>query len=75
VCRGEPQRTAPRIASFSNDTEATYFIFVEQKVICSVTSLTRALLIWFISHYVFNLVKFDLPEKFKNNKKECLHNK
>ena len=83
VCCGDPQRAAPRIASFVNDEECSYFIFVERKVLCTVTSFIRALMIWFMCHYVFNIeyakqVKevsllfqefvFDLPEKSKSSK-------
>ena len=49
-----PQRTAPRVACFRNGTP-TYFIFVEQKTLFSVSPFTKALMLWFATHYMFNL--------------------
>lgn len=52
-----PLRTAPRIAGFNGYTEdsAQYFLFVEDKTIVSVSNISRAIILWFILHYVFNL--------------------
>lgn len=57
VCATEgPQRNSPRIGRFvSIDCSTSYFIFVEQKVLMQVSSFSMALMIWFSSHYVFNL--------------------
>ena len=30
-------------------------IYVESEVLCIINSLTQALMLWFITHYVFNL--------------------
>ena len=49
-----PMRTAPRIGCFNGD-EPQYFLYVENKVLFSVRSLSRAVIFWFILHYVFNL--------------------
>ena len=51
-----PLRTAPRIACFINpEDQAQYFLFVEDKTILSVSSMTKALVLWFALHYIFNL--------------------
>ena len=83
VCVGTPARMAPRIACFPNDEYCSYYIFVEQEVLFSVSSFSRALMLWFTCHYVFNLeyakqVKdvalffqefvYNLPEKSKGSK-------
>ena len=36
------------------DRTSSYFLFMEQAVICSVKSFTKAFL-WFVLHYIFNL--------------------
>ena len=57
VCAEElPKRNSPRIGRFvSVDAAPTYFVFIEQQVFVQVSSFSMALLIWFCSHYVFNL--------------------
>lgn len=49
-----PVRTAPRIGCF-NGEEPQYFLYVENKTLFTVRSLSHALVFWFILHYVFNL--------------------
>ena len=49
-----PLRTAPRIACFNGDPPQ-YFLFIEDKTILSVGSISRAIVFWFILHYIFNL--------------------
>ena len=49
-----PVRTAPRIGCFNED-EPQYFLYVENKVLFPVGTLSRALVFWFTLHYVFNL--------------------
>lgn len=67
VATAPPARNAPWIGEFSvEDGEAAYFVFVEQKVFCSVNSFTKSLFIWFSVFYVFNL------EYDKNAKDVCL---
>ena len=80
VCTRDPPRTAPRIACFTAEEGSTYFIFVESKVLCTTNFFSKALVLWFIAHYVFNLMYckqvreialffqesvFGLPEKSK----------
>ena len=49
-------RNSPWIGRFLvDDAEPQYFVFVEQKILCPCPSLTRAVLIWFASHYAFDL--------------------
>ena len=33
----------------------SYFLFVEQKVLCSVPKFTKTLMLWFAVHYILNL--------------------
>ena len=47
-------RTAPRIGCCHGD-EPQYFLYVENKVLFYVATLSRAIVFWFILHYVFNL--------------------
>ena len=55
VATGSPRRDAPCIASFPDGDKHSYFIFVEGKTLFSVSSFTKALVISFMIHYVFNL--------------------
>ena len=49
-----PRKNSPRIGRLIGiDCQPMYFIFIEQKVYVQVSSF--ALLVWFSSHYVFNL--------------------
>lgn len=54
VATRPPIRTAPRIGCFSGD-EPQYFLFVENKTLFHVSTLSRALTFWFVLHYIFNL--------------------
>ena len=48
--------SSPRIAGFIGDESTMYFLFIEQSIVFhTTTSFTRALMLWFVSHYVFNL--------------------
>lgn len=49
-----PLRTAPRIGCF-NAESPQYFLFVEDKAVLSVCNVSKAIMLWFIMHYVFNL--------------------
>ena len=52
VCDGSSV-SAPKIAGFVSDESTTYFLFIEHIIVFSVTtSFTRALMLWFASHYV-----------------------
>ena len=82
VCSSSPLRTAPRVAAFVGDDIVTYFLFIEEKIIFKITcSFTKILMLWFVSHYIFNLeyckhardvalfvqeFVFGLPEMSKN---------
>ena len=51
-----PSRNSPRFVCFSDDdAEPTYFVYIEQTILCQVSTFVKALLIWFVSHYIFNL--------------------
>ena len=81
-CTRMPLRAAPRIAGFpQGDETISYFLFIESKVMFSVRSFPKALMLWFSFHYIFNLqyckqakdvamffqeFVFGLPEKSKN---------
>ena len=49
-----PQRNAPRICCFHGE-ETQYFLYVEKKALFSVTTMSRAIIFWFVLHYIFNL--------------------
>lgn len=82
VCTGSPKRTAPRVAAFRGDDDVTYFLFIEEKILFKISaSFTKVLMLWFVSHYVFNLecckhvrdvalfiqeFVFGLPERSRN---------
>lgn len=56
VASNPPVRNSPRIGEFDvEDGNNTYFIFVEQAVLCEVPSFCKALFLWFCVHYVFHL--------------------
>ena len=56
VASSPPTRNAPWIGEFVvEDGDSVYFIFVEQKVLCSVNSFAKSLYIWFSLFYIFNL--------------------
>jgi hypothetical protein len=51
-----PVRDSPRIARFLvKDGTPVYYIFVEQQILCQCSNFCETLLIWFSTHYVFNL--------------------
>ena len=51
-----PTRTAPRIAGIpQGDDTFTYFLLIENQVIFSIRSFAKAMVFWFVCHYVFNL--------------------
>lgn len=54
IAKRPPKRSAPRIACFLGETPQ-YFLIVEEKVLFSVASLSRAIIFWFVIHYVLNL--------------------
>ena len=49
-----PLRAAPRIGCF-NGEEPQYFLYVENRPMFFVTNISRAIVLWFILHYIFNL--------------------
>lgn len=49
-----PLRTAPRIGCFTGE-EPQYFLYVENRPIFFVTTISRAIMLWFVLHYTFNL--------------------
>ena len=56
VGKRPPSRNSPRFVCFTDDNaEPTYFVYVEQTVLCQVSTFVKALIIWFVSQYVFNL--------------------
>lgn len=54
VATRPPIRTAPRIGCLIGD-EPQYFLFVENKILFHVSTLSRALTFWFVLLYIFNL--------------------
>ena len=56
----DPPLPSPRFTAFKEGNgNVTYYIFIEQKVLCSVpTSFTKALILWFCVHYIFHLGYF-----------------
>lgn len=52
-----PPLPNPRFAAFKEDNgDITYYLFIEQKVLCTIpTSFTRSLILWFSVHYIFHL--------------------
>ena len=49
-----PARPEPRFLAFPGE-EPQYFIIVENEILCICRSFSYAIMVWFISHYVFNL--------------------
>ena len=82
VCTCLPTRTAPRVAGIpQGDGTFSYFVLIENQVVFSVHSFAKAMVYWFVCHYVFNLqyckqakevatffqeYVFGLPDKSKN---------
>lgn len=51
-----PARNGPRFAELTVvDGRSNYYLFMEQTVVCSVNSFSKALFLWFTLHYIFNL--------------------
>ena len=56
VASESPIRTAPRICEFATEYgPSKHIIFIEQESVCETGALTRAIFLWFSSHYVFHL--------------------
>lgn len=55
VVSRDPMRTAPRIAAFAGEERSQYFLIIEREVLCELTTFSQAIMVWFVSHYVFNL--------------------
>ena len=57
IAARDPLRTAPRFAAFqgADGGHVDYFIFIEKTVLCKVNTFSKALVLWFVSHYIFNL--------------------
>ena len=53
----DPPRMAPRVAAFqgADGGHTDYFIFIEKAVLCKVNTFAKAIMFWFVSHYVFKL--------------------
>lgn len=59
VCVKDPPLPNPRFAAFKEvNGNIVYFMFVEQKTLCSVSSFTKCLVLWFAIHYIFHLGYF-----------------
>lgn len=51
VGKRPPSGNSPRFVCFTDDNaELTYFVYVEQTVLCQVSTFVKALIIWFVSH-------------------------
>ena len=52
-----PVRPSPRFIEFQgvDGGETTYYVYVEQKVLCELKQFPKALIVWFVCHYIFNL--------------------
>ncbi len=62
-----PLRNTPWIGEFvADDGDPTYFIYIEQRILFTVNTFTRAIFMWFSLFYVFNL------EYQKNTRDMCL---
>ena len=54
VATRNPQRTAPRFASFEGEDTSQFFIFVDKIVLTQSNCFAKALMLFF-SHYILNL--------------------
>ena len=63
VASEPPTRNSPRIAAFVGEEAKQYFVIVEQRVLCQVSSFQLALFISFSAYYVFHL---QYPKPIKN---------
>ena len=50
-----PPRSAPRICLLEDEEDSQYFLFVERRPIFNVSTLSQAIIYWFVMYYVFNL--------------------
>ena len=55
VAKCDPQRIAPRFASFEGGDASQYFAFVDKLVLTQSNNFAEALMLCFFSHYVLNL--------------------
>lgn len=55
IANRDPHRTTPRFASFEGEDTCQYIIFVEDIVLTQSNSFSKALVLWFATHYVLNL--------------------
>ena len=55
IAKRDPQRTAPRFASFEGENNSQFFVFVDKLVLTQTNSFARALILSFFSHYILNL--------------------
>ena len=53
----DPPLPSPRFVAFKEvNRDITYYLFIEQKVLCNVPmSFTKTLMLWFSVHYIFHL--------------------
>ena len=52
VANRKPKRAAPRIACFQEKKIRSIF---ESETLCVTHSFSQALMLWFVTHYIFNL--------------------
>ena len=55
VAKRDPQRTAPRFASFEGEDTSQIFVFVDKLVLTQSNDFAKTLMLWFFPHYVLNL--------------------
>ena len=52
IAKRDPKVTAPWFASFESEDSCQYLVFVEGNVLTQYNYFSKALLLWFCSHYV-----------------------
>ena len=55
IAKRDPKRTAPRFASFEGEDSSQYFIFVDDFVLTQANTFSKAVMLWFVTHYILNL--------------------
>ena len=65
VASEPPTRNSPRIAAFVGEEAKQYFVIVEQRVLCQVSSFQLALFVSFSSYYIF-IFHLQYPKPIKN---------
>ena len=65
MAKSDPRKISPWMAEVSNEFERSYFIMLEQEVLCYTSSFSNALFLWVSSYYIFNL-------DYEKNTKEVL---